>query len=118
MSPQYNLADSNVLRVVSLHSISFFQLSHKVPERGISLLLAFLRSLSLLSSFVYSDHILQLRKGIPRNAYFFKNMYGTNSCTIAYVVCPRRIALYDWRNCIIKKHNTLVESAKCTFTSR
>ena len=81
----------------------FFSYLIKVPERGISLLLAFLRSLlSLLSSFVYSDHILQLRKGIPRNAYFLKNMYGTNSCTISYVVCPRRIALYDWRNYIIK----------------
>ena len=30
-------------------------------------------------------------------------------------MCPRCSALYDWRNCIIKKHNGLVESAKCTY---
>ena len=78
-------------------------------------MLAFLRSLlSWLGSFVYYDRILQLRECIPRNAYFLKKIYGTKSCTRSYVLCPRCSALYDWRNCIIKKHNGLVESAKCT----
>ena len=70
--------------------ISFFQLCYHVSERGITLLLNFIRSLiSWLSRFAYSPDLLQLRDMIPENVYFLKNIFkGSNDLT-TFVVCPK-----------------------------
>ena len=51
--------------------ISFFQLCYKVSERGITLLLNFLRAILLWVS-TYSAELLQLRELIPKNVYFLR----------------------------------------------
>ena len=72
-----------LMKCVAFHIclfISFFQLCYHVSERGITLLLNFIRSLiSWLSRFAYSPDLLQLRDMIPENVYFLKKIFkGSN----------------------------------------
>ena len=107
------------IHIISVHIclfLSFFQLCYKVSERGISLLLAFIRSLlSWLGTFPQSAHILQLRDLIPKNVYFLRKIFGCNSALRMYAVCPKCSAVYELKDCIVKHRNGLEESAKCIY---
>ena len=98
--------------------ITFFQLCYRISERGITLLLHFLRAILLWASNVTrSAELLMLYDMIPNNVYFLKKMCGLNSekSLTTYVVCPKCHALYHLEDCIIRKYGGVLASAKCTF---
>ena len=96
--------------------LTFFQLCYRVSERGISLLLNFIRSFVFwVSSFAKSTDLLILREMIPRNIYFLRKMCGSDSSLTTYVVCPKCQSIYNIKDCILKKQNGLLESAKCSY---
>ena len=77
------LPSNQELLVVAAHIcllLVFFQLCYRVSERGITLLLNFLRAiLSWVSlHFEQSDMLFQLRDLIPKNVYFLKKVFSSN----------------------------------------
>ena len=107
------------LHIIASHIslfISFFQLCYRISERGITLLLHFLRALLLWASTIKSStELLTLRDMIPKNVYFLRKMCSSENNFRTYVVCPKCHALYNLEDCIIRNHGGLLESAKCIF---
>ena len=85
-----------------------------MSERGITLLLNFLRDILWCLS-TYSAELLQLLELIPKNVYFLKKMCSSEKGLHTYVVCPKCYTLYNLEECIIRQRNCTVESAKCSF---
>lgn len=103
------------LRTICLF-ISFFQLCYRISERGITLLLNFLRALLLwIANFQSSAELLTLREIIPRNVYFLKKMYSSEGNMTIYAVCPKCHSLYNLEDCVVRQRSGLVESVKCKF---
>ena len=95
--------------------ITFFQLCYRVPERGITLLLSFVRALLLwIGNYLgNSDQLLILRDMIPKNVYFLKkNCSSENGFYTCRLPKMSHIVRSD---CIIKKRNGTIESARCTI---
>ena len=95
--------------------LSFFQLCYRVSERGISLLLSFLKTLlSWLGS--YCPEIKALHDVLPQNVYFMRKLLGRKSSEITcFVVCPKCHSLYELKDCIVTHRTGITESAKCSF---
>ena len=94
--------------------ISFFQLCYRVSERGISLLLCFLKTLlSWIGSFC--PEVKTLHDVLPGNVYFMRKLLGRKSEITCFVVCPKCHSLYTLKDCIITRRNGMTESAKCSF---
>ena len=85
-----------------------------MSERGITLLLNFLRAILWWLS-TYSAELLQLLELIPKNVYFMKKMCSSEKGLHTYVVCPKCYTLYNLEECIIRQRYGTVESAKCSF---
>ena len=104
------------MRVIATHIclfVSFFQLCYKVSERGISLLLSFIRALIFwASSVVKSADFLMLRDMLPKNV---QKLCGTDRHFTTYVVCPKCNYIYPIKQCIITHRNGTTESAKCSY---
>ena len=99
--------------------ITFFQLCYRVSERGITLLLNFIRAILLWAGNYLgkSTELLLLRDMIPKNVYFLKKLCNLETVSCTYVVCPKCHTLYNLEDCITKQRNGTVESAKCTFVN-
>lgn len=113
-------ANREQIKPVLLHIclfISFFQLCYKVSERGISLLLGFLKAILLwLSSVVpSSDTLNSLRDMLPRNVYFLRKLCQGDTNITKYVVCPKCHFLYNLKECIVTCRDGTKESAKCSY---
>ena len=105
------------LHVIASHIslfISFFQLCYRISERGITLLLHFLRAIVLWKS---STELLTLRDMTPKNVYFLKKICSSENNFRTYDVCPKCHAFYDQEDCIIRNRGGLLESAKCIFVN-
>ena len=73
--------------------VSFFQLCYKVSERGISILLSFIRALILwLSSVGRSADFLMLKDMLPKNVYFLQKLCGSDTQFTTYVGVSRCIS--------------------------
>ena len=112
-------ASQRQIQIISTHIclfITFFQLCYRISERGITILLSFLRTMfSWASTFSSSGELLILRDMIPKNVYFLKKICSSEKSLTTYVVCPRCHALYNLDDCIIRQRNGIEESARCTF---
>ena len=88
--------------------ITFFQLCYRISERGISLLLMFLKSLlSWIYSFCHVADIKVLLDNMPPKVYFLKKLVGG---VIYYVSCPKCHTIYKYIDCVDK-----TESKRCSF---
>lgn len=107
------------MKLVATHIclfISFFQLCYRIPERGISLLLNFLRAfLYWLSSLVPSSNFLLLRDMLPKNVYFLRKLCGSGVNITTYVMCPKCHFIYHLKDSIITNRDGRTESAKCSY---
>lgn len=109
------------LHIIASHIslfISFFQLCYRISERGITLLLHFLRALLLWASTIKSStELLTFRDMIPKNVYFLRKLCSSENNFRTYVVCSKCHALYNLEDCIIRNRGGLLESAKyiCTL---
>ena len=97
--------------------LSFFQLFYRISERGISLLLEFIKCLLtwLLSLCSQSRHLQLLRDHMPSNVYFLKKLLGDETNIDLQVVCPKCNSLYKFTDCIIRHWIRDDESAACSF---
>lgn len=107
------------IKLVATHIclfISFFQLCYKISERGISLLLSFLRAILLwMSSLMPSSDFLLLRDLLPRNVYFLQKLFRSDTHIKMYVVCPKCHSLYSHKDSTFTHRNGTTESARCSY---
>lgn len=95
--------------------VSFFQLCYRISERGITLLLTFIRALiSWIVVLTNSPELLYLKEMLPRNIYFLRKECGRNYSTTTYVVCPKCHCLYSLKDCTIHQNGN-VESVLCSY---
>lgn len=95
--------------------LSFFQLCYRLSERGVSLLLVFLRALLswLCSLCPQSADIKTLHDLLPQNVYFLRKLLGKKSEITSFVVCPKCHSLYNYKDCIVTHSSGITESSKC-----
>ena len=111
---QENMNINKVVTHIALF-LTFFQLCYKVSERGISLLLAFLKSLlSWIASISLQSSLKLLANNMPGNVYYLKKIIGNNSNILLYVSCPKCHSVYKRNECI-RHRNGHSESLKCSY---
>ena len=72
-----------------------------MSERGISLLLAFLKSLlSWIASISPQSSLKLLANNMPGNVYYLKKLIGNKSNILLYVSCPKCHSVYKLIECI------------------
>ena len=100
--------------------LTFFQLCYRISERGISLLLAFLKSLlswfcSLCpESLTLTLTLRLLAENMPMNVYFLKKLVGGERDITMFVSCPKCHSIYKYKDCIVHR-NRQNESLRCTY---
>ena len=111
---QENMNINKVVTHIALF-LTFFQLCYKVSERGISLLLAFLKSLlSWIASISLQSSLKLLANNMPGNVYYLKKLIGNKSNILLYVSCPKRHSVSKLNECI-RHRNGHSESLKCSY---
>ena len=96
--------------------LSFFQLCYRLSDRGMTLLLGFLKSLvQWLCSLCPHTDLKAFHNYLPATVYFLRKLIGNNQQLISYVVCPQCHSVYKYDECVLKNHNGTKESAKCSF---
>ena len=98
--------------------LSLFQLKYKVPDRGITMLLCFVRYLiSMIAAFFPGQEVFRtLVNIIPKTCYHFRAKLGNivKETQKEFVVCPSCDALYNYSVCIIRTGQK-TESKKCHY---
>lgn len=98
-------ASREQIKLVATHIclfVSFFQLCYRISERGITLLLSFLRAILLwMSSIIPSSDILLIRDLLPKNVYFLRKLCKSDTSIKTYIVCPKCHFLYHFKDGII-----------------
>ena len=114
---QVSNKDVEAKEVKSISYLLVSKLFSRIPERGISLLLEFIKCLLtlLLSLCSQSRHLQLLRDHMPSNVYFFKKLLGDKTNIDLLAVCPKCNSLYKFSDCIIKHRIGEDELAKCSF---
>ena len=95
--------------------ISFFQLFYRISERGITLLLSFLKALLswICTLCPQSLNIQLLRDNLPSNVYFLKQLLGNANKITTYVVCPKCHSIFSFEQCVVTHRNGTKESIAC-----
>ena len=110
---------SNAVIKAVCHCLLFFQLKFRIPDRGISFLLAFLKGFltAILSLVPSSKPISELCKMLPHSLYTLRNMTFANSkrASMDYVTCPKCCSLYQLKDCTIKSPGRASISERCSF---
>ena len=110
---------SNAIIKAVCHCLLFFQLKFRIPDRGISFLLAFLKGFltAILSLVPSSKTISELCKMLPHSLYTLRNITFANSkrASMDYVTCPKCCSLYQLKDCTIKSPGRASISERCSF---
>ena len=116
--PRETLGQNERIKRILIHVtlfLTFFQLCYRISERGITLLLMFLKSLFYwLSSTCTSDNLKLLADNMPLNVYYLKKLTGAENDIMLYVSCPKCHSVYKHEDCIIKV-NGQSKSLQCTY---
>ena len=98
--------------------ITFFQLCYQVSERGITLLLNFLKCLLL---WLYSlnpntSSLKMIAEKMPSNVYFLKKLVGKEreSEITLLVSCPKCHSVYQYKDCIVNRGGQTI-SLRCSY---
>ena len=118
--PQVDPNEHFYVKKIVIHMclfITFFQLCYRISERGISMLLSFLKSffLWIYSLCPQSTELKVLTENMPPNIYYLRKLVGGESDITIYVSCPKCNSIYNYEDCVITYHDGRTESMTCSY---
>ena len=108
-----NVATSTVISSIFLF-LNVFHLCYRLSERGITLLIKFLKHVFLhMANICRSPMLLEVANHLPSSLYKLQKYFGNSANKYTtYAVCPKCSALYDPEECIVKTRG-IEESKTC-----
>lgn len=102
---------------VLLLFLLLWQAMFKVADRAILILLKFIKGfLKYIGELCQLETLIEFAKSLPETMYSIHKSLGLkNDNFVKYVVCPKCKNVYNMDDCVIRKLNGNVVSAKCSY---